>query len=97
LDANDLRRQILYKALDFAGIRRVRFHDLRHTFASLLLQQGESLTYIKDQLGHFSIQMTVDIYGHLIPGMNKQAVDKLDDPMVPEMSPVKDRDVRAES
>ena len=79
LDPNDLRRQILYKALTSAGIRRVRFHDARHTFASLLLQQGESPTYVKDQLGHSSIQMTVDVYGHLIPGFNKQAVDKLDD------------------
>ena len=79
LDPNDLRRQIFYKALAAAGIRRVRFHDARHTFASLLLQQGESLTYVKDQLGHSSIQMTVDVYGHLIPGFNKQAVDKLDD------------------
>ena len=79
LDPNDLRRQILYPALELAGIRRVRFHDLRHTFASLLIQQGEDLTYIRDQLGHFSIQMTVDIYGHLVPGGNRQAVDKLDD------------------
>jgi len=44
------------------------------------LQQGESLTYVRDQLGHSSIQMTADVYGHLIPGLNKQAVDKLDDP-----------------
>jgi integrase len=80
LDPNDLRRQIFYKALTVAGIRRVRFHDARHTFASLLLQQGEILTYVKDQLGHSSIQMTVDVYGHLIPGFNRQAVDKLDDP-----------------
>jgi integrase len=86
IEPNDLRRQVLYKALAAAGIRRIRFHDIRHTFASLLLQQGESLTYVKDQLGHSSIQMTVDIYGHLIPGMNKQAVDKLDDPMVSETS-----------
>lgn len=80
LDPNDLWRQIFYKALTAAGIRGVRFHDLRHTFASLLLQQCESLTYIKDQLGHSSIQMTVDVYGHLIPGHNRQAVDKLDYP-----------------
>jgi len=76
LDPNDLRRQILYKALDLAEVRRVRFHDLRHTFASLLIAQGESLTYIRDQLGHYSIQMTVDIYGHLVPGGNRAAVDK---------------------
>lgn len=79
LDPNDLRRQILYRVLEMAKVRRVRFHDLRHTYASLLLQQGESLPYVKDQLGHSSIQMTVDIYGHLVPGANRQAVDRLDD------------------
>jgi integrase len=60
------------------GLRKVRFHDLRHTFASLLLQQGESPVYVKEQMGHSSIQVTVDLYGHLIPDGNKQAVDRLD-------------------
>jgi integrase len=46
-----------------------------------LIQQGESLVYIKDQLGHHSIQITVDTYGHLVPGGNRQAVDRLDDPV----------------
>src|SRR5262249_55513004 len=59
--------------------RKIRFHDLRHTFASLLLQQGESPQYVKEQMGHHSIQITVDIYGHLIPGANRRAVDRLDD------------------
>lgn len=59
-------------------MRRIRFHDIRHTFASLLLQQGESLTYVKEQMGHSSIQVTVDIYGHPVPGGNRAAVDKLD-------------------
>jgi len=63
------------------GIRHLRIHDLRHTFASLLLQQGESLVYVKEQMGHSSIQVTVDLYGHLIPGGNKQAVDRLDGPV----------------
>jgi integrase len=62
-----------------AKLRRVRFHDLRHSFASLLLQNGESPTYVKEQMGHSSINVTVDIYGHLVPGGNRQAVDKLDD------------------
>jgi integrase len=43
------------------------------------LQQGESPQYVKEQMGHHSIQVTVDIYGHLILGSNKQAVDRLDD------------------
>ncbi len=79
LDSGNLRNRMFYRLLDMAGLRRVRFHDLRHTFATLLLQQGESLVYVKDQLGHSSIQITVDTYGHLVPGGNRQAVDKLDD------------------
>ena len=51
---------------------------LRHTFASLLIQQGESLTYVRDQMGHRSIAVTIDIYGHLVPGGNRTAVDRLD-------------------
>jgi integrase len=51
----------------------------------MLLQNGESLTYVKEQMGHSSINVTVDIYGHLVPGGNRQAVDKLDDvPLVAE-------------
>ena len=57
-----------FRLLQGAGVRQVRFHDLRHTFASLLLQNGESPVYVKDQMGHCSIQVTVDLYGHLIPG-----------------------------
>jgi integrase len=45
------------------------------------LQQGESVVYVKEQLGHGSIQITVDTYGHLIPGANRGAVDRLDDAM----------------
>jgi len=44
-----------------------------------LIQNGESLAYVKEQLGHHSIQITVDTYGHLVPGGNKAAVDRLDD------------------
>jgi hypothetical protein len=46
--------------------------------ASLLIQQGESIVYVKEQLGHASIQITVDTYGHLIPGAHRAAVDRLD-------------------
>lgn len=83
LDPNNLRKYVFYRCLDLAELRRVRFHDLRHTFASLLIQQGESLAYVKDQLGHHSIQITVDTYGHLVPGSNRQAVDRLDDMFPP--------------
>jgi len=54
-------------------------HCLRHTFASLLLQQGESPVYVQRQLGHASITLTVDTYGRWLPMGNKAAVDRLDE------------------
>ena len=78
VDPDHLRKRVFYGLLKASGVRKIRFHDLRHTFASLLLQQGESPVYVKEQMGHSSIQITVDLYGHLIPGGNKQAVDRLD-------------------
>jgi integrase len=65
-------------ALTAAGLRKFRFHDLRHTFGSLLIQNGASLTYVRDQMGHSSIQVTADVYGHLVPGANVSWVDSLD-------------------
>src|SRR5215510_5368788 len=55
-------------------------HCLRHTYASLLLQQGESPAYVQRMLGHASIQLTVDTYGRWLPLGNKAAVDRLDEP-----------------
>jgi len=78
LDPDNFRGRVWYKLLAKAGLRHIRIHDLRHTFASLLIQNGESLAYVKEQMGHHSIKITVDTYGHLVLGGNRQAVDKLD-------------------
>jgi integrase len=48
------------------------------------------LAYVKEQLGHASIKITVDVYGHLIPGSNKQAVDRLGDVTFPQQSVAQD-------
>ena len=77
MDMHNVKNRHFFKCMEKAGLRRIRFHDLRHTFASLLIQNGESLAYVKDQLGHSSIRLTVDVYGHLVPGANRQAVNKL--------------------
>ncbi len=58
--------------------RRVRFLDFRHSFGSLLIEQGEDLNYIKEQLGHHSITLTVDTYGHRLRS-DRKAVDGLDE------------------
>lgn len=67
--------------IEAADVPKFRFHDIRHTYASLLLAQGESLHYVKEQMGHASIQTTVDVYGHLVLGSNRNAVNRLDDPL----------------
>ena len=79
INTDTFRSRVFLKVLEKAGLRKTRIHDLRHTYASLLIQQGESLAYVRDQLGHHSIKVTVDTYGHLVPGENRTAVDKLDD------------------
>jgi integrase len=67
------------KLFESTGVTYRKPHTLRHTYASLLIQNGESLAYVRDQLGHASIKITVDTYGHLVPGANKAAVDRLDE------------------
>src|SRR5437016_6260982 len=60
-----------------AGFPEMRFHDLRHFFASLLISQGLSPKYVCDQLGHSSIQVTFDTYGHLFPKAKQEAARRL--------------------
>ena len=71
-----LRRRF-HPALRRAGLPKMRFHDLRHTYASLLIAQGENPKYIQTQLGHSSIQITMDVYGHLMDTVNREAASKL--------------------
>jgi len=78
LDPDNLYHRYFIPVLEDSGIRKIRLHDLRHTFGSLLIQSGASIVYVKEQMGHSSIQVTVDIYGHLIPGANVAYVDLLD-------------------
>ena len=79
LDPDNLYQRYFQPVLTKAGLRKIRLHDLRHTFGSLLIQNGASLVYVKEQMGHSSIQVTVGIYGHLIPGANVSFLDKLDE------------------
>ena len=61
-----------------AKIERIRFHDLRHTFASLLIDQGENPKYIQKQLGHSSPTVTLNIYAHLMKKVNQEAACRLE-------------------
>jgi integrase len=77
IEQNFLRR-VFNRVLDKAGLRHIKFHSLRHSFASILLSEGESPVYVKEMLGHSSIQITVDIYGHWIKTEKKTGVNRLD-------------------
>jgi integrase len=62
-----------------AGIHSIRFHDLRHTFASLMLLRGAAPKVISEALGHASVAFTMDTYSHIIQGMQEDAMKLLDD------------------
>jgi integrase len=69
--------------LQTAGLPNIRFHDLRHTAASLMLMSNMPIMRITRQLGHAKPSTTLDIYGHLIPGLETEAVEKIDEIVVP--------------
>jgi integrase len=78
LNADTFRLNIFKPLLTKAGLPKMRIHDCRHTYASLLLQAGAPIHFVRDQLGHSSITMTVDLYGHLSPGANRDVLKSLD-------------------
>ena len=60
------------------GFKGVRFHDLRHTHATLMLIQGVHPKIVSERLGHATIAITLDTYSHVLPGLQKEAVVQLD-------------------
>jgi integrase len=79
MDGDNFRHRVFSSLIEKANVPRMRFHDCRHTYASLLLQSGAPVHYVKEQMGHASISTTVDTYGHVMPNANRNAVNKLDD------------------
>ncbi|MGD0275668.1 MAG: tyrosine-type recombinase/integrase [Syntrophales bacterium] len=65
-------------ALKAAGLPDIRFHDLRHCHASMLFEQGETITYIQHRLGHANPSVTLSVYAHFIKTENQDAICKLD-------------------
>ena len=69
------RDRVWRPLLEKAEVRHIRVHDARHTYASILLRRGVTPAYVCRQLGHSSIQVTVDLYGHFIPGADRHHVE----------------------
>jgi integrase len=71
-------QEAFLKVLRAAGIRKIRPHDLRHTYATLAIQAGVPLLTVSRQLGHASISTTADLYTHAVPGSNRAAAEALE-------------------
>src|SRR5438874_13504673 len=78
--------------LDKAGLPRIRFHDLRHSCATLLLVQGVSPRVVMDILGHSEIAMTMDTYSHVVPELQREAAERMESALSVSHSRIPDRD-----
>ncbi len=67
-----------HAAMEEAGLPRIRFHDLRHTTASLLLMQGAHPKKVQELLGHSTIALTMDTYSHILPAMHDELAQQMD-------------------
>jgi integrase len=79
LDPGNLRGRVHYKACEKAKLRRVRIHDIRHSYATIRISAGHNIADVSRQLGHASIKITVDTYYHWLPSQHTGQVAELDE------------------
>jgi integrase len=79
LDAQNIVNRHFKPLLKRAGLPNIRWHDLRHTYATLLLARGTHPTYVQKSLGHASVQLTLDRYSHWMPSMGRNTADGIDE------------------
>jgi len=77
LDPHNLRQRSFFPLLDGAGLPRIRFHDLRHSCATLLLGEGVHPKIVSDLLGHSQIGITLDLYSHVTATMQAVAAEAM--------------------
>lgn len=75
---NNFRARVWLPATKTVGVEGATFHDLRHSHAAALIAAGEHPKVIQARLGHGSIRVTLDTYGHLVPGLDADAADAAD-------------------
>ena len=83
LDGSHVLRRQLHPLLKHASLPQIRFHDLRHTAATLLLGQDVHPKVVSEMLGHAGVAITMDLYSHVLPSMQQRAADAMDAVMRP--------------
>ena len=79
LEAQNIVNRYFKPLLRRAGLEDIRWHDLRHTYATLLLARGVHPTYVQKSLGHSSVQLTLDRYSHWMPSMGRNVADGINE------------------
>lgn len=78
LDSSNVTK-VYKKCLKEAGLPDLRFYDLRHSAATLMLQQGINPKIVQERLGHTDISLTLNTYSHVLPSMQEEAAEKMDE------------------
>jgi integrase len=79
LNRHNLTQRSFRPLLAKADLPQIRFHDLRHTCATILLSQGVHAKFVQELLGHATIAITLDAYSHVLPGMGNQTATAIED------------------
>ncbi len=79
INPSNLRQRSFAPLLKRAGLPHIRFHDLRHTCATLLLSQNTHPKFVQELLGHATIAITLDTYSHVLPGMGDYTARAMED------------------
>jgi integrase len=74
---NNIGQREFAKIIEVAGIRKIKFHGMRHTCATLLLKAGVPAKVVQERLGHIKVEITMNIYQHVLPDMQEDAAAKL--------------------
>ena len=78
MEVGNLLRRSFRPLLEKAGLPRIRFHDLRHTAATLMMGRGVHPKVVSEMLGHSQVSITLDLYSHVTPTMQREATEALD-------------------
>jgi integrase len=78
MNHNNMTARHFFPALERAGVERIRFHNMRHTKVSLMIDQGENIKYIQSQMGHSSPTVTLNVYAHLMKSVNQESAKRFE-------------------